>query len=350
MIFLKRLIPKIEQFSKKYFNYNLMNTKESHISIIIPCYNIETHIERCINSVLSQSKSDFELLLIDDGSTDQTLAILHKFEKQDERINVFSHKNQGVSFTRNRGIALANADWIMFIDGDDYLKVDFLEQHLNYASSTVWPISGMVNVNGNSKVNSVYFQNLLELFPAQKIKKSEVLKILKYYSLSSPCCRVYSKKIVEGHKIKFNENVSYQEDLLFNLDYLNYVKEVQLIDYFGYFYVQHEGSSSLKFHKNFGYNTELFEKLVRLIQNKEDEIIVHEFIFQTFMKRIANIFHRDSNFGKKQVKSALKNVLEDSYFSIIRSYIHQSSVNFLLKKLLFFKSTTGLYFYFRLKY
>ncbi len=317
------------------------------ISIIIPCYNIEKHIEKCIDSVLNQTFSDFELLLLDDGSTDQTLAILKKCENKDQRIKVFTHANQGVSYTRNKGVELSVAEFIMFIDGDDYVKADFLEQHFQYASPEVWPISGMVNVTNEISEDNVYFKKLLGLFPNYVIKQEDILKVLQYYSFSSPCCRVYSKKILNELQIKFNEEVSYQEDLLFNLDYVRFIKSVQLINYYGYFYVQHDQSSSLKFHENFGYNKELFGKLVSLIKNKQDHYIVHEFIFQTFMKRISNIFHKDSGYTKEQIMNELKVVFNDQYFTLIRPYIYHSKVNRVLKNLLFLKSKNLLYYYYK---
>lgn len=319
------------------------------VSIIIPFYNIEKHIKKCVDSILCQTFTDFELLLINDGSTDQTLPILREYEKQDRRVKIFTHPNRGVSYTRNRGIELAVSDYIMFIDGDDYVKTDFLEEHLKYAAPGVWPISGMVYVKNEVIENSIYFEKLLEFFPDHQISKEMILKVLQYYSLSSPCSRVYSKRIVDDYQIKFNENVSYQEDLLFNLEYIEYINYVQLIDYYGYYYVQHNNSSSLKYHDNFNYSLELFDKIVKMIRNQDDKKIVDEFIFHTYMKKISNIFHNDAPYTKSQISFELKNIFNDNYFNSIRFYILKSPINLLLKTLLYFKKRDLLYYYFKIR-
>lgn len=101
------------------------------ISIIVPIYNIEAYIEKCIRSILNQTYSDFELLLINDGSTDSSYEICKKLEKQDLRIKVFTQKNSGVSATRNRGLELASGDYITFVDGDDWIAPHYLETLLN---------------------------------------------------------------------------------------------------------------------------------------------------------------------------------------------------------------------------
>ena len=100
------------------------------VSIIIPCYNIAQHLPTCIQSVLLQTFTDFELLLINDGSTDTTLQICEQFAANDSRIKVFTHQNKGVSYTRNRGIKEAKGEYIMFVDGDDYVERDYIEKHL----------------------------------------------------------------------------------------------------------------------------------------------------------------------------------------------------------------------------
>ena len=91
------------------------------ISIIVPIYNAEQYLHRCIDSILAQSYIDFELLLIDDGSPDNCGAICDEYANQDSRVHVFHKENEGVSSARNLGMAHAQGDWITFIDADDYV-------------------------------------------------------------------------------------------------------------------------------------------------------------------------------------------------------------------------------------
>lgn len=106
------------------------------ISIIVPVYNVEKYLENCINTILKQSFTDFELLLIDDGSTDASSGICDRYQEQDARIRVRHQSNQGVSAARNLGLSLAQGDYIYFVDSDDYLHERLLEQLYGLAEET----------------------------------------------------------------------------------------------------------------------------------------------------------------------------------------------------------------------
>ena len=101
------------------------------ISLILPVYNVEKYLERCLNSILSQTYSNFELIIIDDGSTDNCPQIINKYEKNDSRIKVFRQENKGLSAARNEGLKKANGEYIGFIDSDDYISKYYLEYLLN---------------------------------------------------------------------------------------------------------------------------------------------------------------------------------------------------------------------------
>lgn len=320
------------------------------VSVIIPCYNISNYIAKCVESILVQSVSDFELLLLDDGSTDGTLNILQRFADTDERIRIFSHENKGVSYTRNRGISEAKAEWIIFIDGDDYLKHDFLEQHIKFAGEGIWPISGMINVHHEIMKENQYFKRLLNLYPQRIIPIEEVLSVLQYYSLSSPCCRLYSANVIAQNHLRFNEEVSYQEDLMFNLSYINHIHHIVLIDYFGYFYIQHGDSSSSKYHANFDYNDDLFEKLSGWVRNSGDKMVVDEFILNTILKRLSNIFHKDSIQTGREKISQIRKIFNNRYFESARGFIKISALNPLLKIILYYRVVYAMYFYFQKRF
>lgn len=115
---------------------NEINPQMSTVSIIVPIYNEEEHLERCIESVLNQVYTNFELLLIDDGSTDNTGEICDKYVLKDSRIRVFHRENGGVSKARNFGISQAIGEWVMFLDSDDYLFDNALSVLINQALKT----------------------------------------------------------------------------------------------------------------------------------------------------------------------------------------------------------------------
>lgn len=103
-----------------------MSENPFKISVIVPVYNVEKYLSRCIDSILSQTFTDFELLLVDDGSTDKSGEICDEYAKTDARIKVFHTENRGVSAARNLGIKEASADWISFVDSDDWVEDKYL--------------------------------------------------------------------------------------------------------------------------------------------------------------------------------------------------------------------------------
>lgn len=101
------------------------------VSVIVPVFNVANYLERCIDSILNQSYSDLELILVNDGSTDGSYEICKKYEAKDSRVKLISQKNQGVSVARNVGLEIATGDWISFVDSDDYLDLDFYDVLMN---------------------------------------------------------------------------------------------------------------------------------------------------------------------------------------------------------------------------
>ena len=105
-----------------------MKTEKPLVSFIIPIYNVAPYLEKCIMSVLNQSFENYEIIAVNDGSTDNSGEILEKFGKEDVRVHVITKKNGGVSSARNAGIAAAKGTWLYFVDGDDFLLPDILQK------------------------------------------------------------------------------------------------------------------------------------------------------------------------------------------------------------------------------
>ncbi|WP_294485155.1 glycosyltransferase [uncultured Mailhella sp.] len=132
------------------------------ISVIIPVYNVEKYIDRCLNSVLNQSFNDIEIICIDDGSTDSSLSILHRYAAKDERIRIFTQRNRGASAARNAGLDAANGQWISFVDSDDEIHPDMyktLLAHTGYEDAVYFSAEEFIRDGNNLKnVSSDYFK------------------------------------------------------------------------------------------------------------------------------------------------------------------------------------------------
>ena len=319
------------------------------ISVIIPCFNIEQHLSKCIDSVLNQTYRDFELLLIDDGSTDTTLQICKLFQSKDDRIKVFTQPNKGVSCARNRGIAESQADFIMFIDGDDFIKPDYIDMHLANFTIGIQPISGFTHLKSDQAIENRKFKNALNYFNSTFVQPSGYVKLLGFDALGSPCLRVYEKKIIDQNQLRFDENLTYQEDLLFNLSYLKYVSQIHLLNYFGYFYVEHAVSSTTKFHKNFCSTEIIFNYLHQMIRSSDDELVVKEFIFQTVIRKIANVFHRSSTKTISEKQYEISQMFSSEYFNFTHDHLFRTNINIVLKTILKLKSVGLIFLYYKFK-
>lgn len=121
------------------------------ISVIVPVYNVEKYLRRCIDSILAQTFTDFELLLIDDGSKDNSGDICDGYAMKDERVRVFHKKNGGVSSARNLGLDNAKGEWVSFVDADDYLDNCYYNNFLSFHDISDIVFTGFIIIKGNKK-------------------------------------------------------------------------------------------------------------------------------------------------------------------------------------------------------
>lgn len=132
------------------------------VSVIIPVYNVEKYLKQCLDSIIHQTLKDIEIICINDGSTDKSLEVLRKYEKQDKRIKVLSQKNSNAGAVRNKGIGLAKGEYLSFLDGDDFFDLHMLEEMynkaINYQSDIV--ICGWYNYNNVTKKKNVHLPNI----------------------------------------------------------------------------------------------------------------------------------------------------------------------------------------------
>lgn len=193
------------------------------ISVIVPVYNTEKYLRRCIDSILAQTFTDFELLIIDDGSTDDSPAICDEYASKDARIRVFHKENGGVSSTRNVGLNNARGEWICFVDGDDYI-CDYLHLIKDYNKydliTGAYKEFGAYNNYNGVECNKEYnltenASELLDFSPSDRTKTPYL----------SCCMHLFKKEIIDKHVIRFNENLKIGEDTIFVTLYATYCKK-----------------------------------------------------------------------------------------------------------------------------
>lgn len=191
------------------------------ITVIIPAYNAEKTIKRCVNSVLGQSLTNIEIIIVNDGSTDMTTQILDDLSMNDSRLIVVNQKNGGVSKARNVGITMATAEWIYFIDSDDWIEPDYLSNFLKDSGNSELIIQGFTKEFDDGSKQNVIFDN------ADNISSSEIIKLLQYKRNAHNGYlwhKLFRKDIISNANIKFREDSSFAEDGLFFFEYMKHVQ------------------------------------------------------------------------------------------------------------------------------
>lgn len=191
------------------------------ISIIVPIYNVEKYLHQCLDSILAQRNTDFELLLIDDGSLDKSGQICEEYALEDSRIRVFHKDNGGVSSARNFGLENAKGEWVTFIDSDDWVDEDYLA---NFAMDSDLCVQGFFS--GELKIG---YENVV-------VKKHVGAFYLKHSYVAGPYCKLFKMDIVRKYQLRFDDQLSYGEDILFLMEYAKYSRSMSVVKSVGYHY------------------------------------------------------------------------------------------------------------------
>lgn len=213
------------------------------ISVIVPVYNVEKYLSYCIESILAQTYTNFELLLVDDGSKDQSGYICDEYAKKDGRIKVFHIKNSGVSVARNTGLNEATGMWVCFVDSDDWLDKDYLDG-FNYDTSSDLLLQGFKRQYGQEVLKvSFEAEKYTGVRVVEKIVELERKEILIF---RPPWAKLFKKKIIDDCCLKFDPAISIGEDFLFVLYYVLHTESVCISSKCGYNYRIISGSLTFK--------------------------------------------------------------------------------------------------------
>lgn len=295
---------------------------EELISVIIPVYNVENYIEKCLETLINQTYKKLEIILIDDGSSDNSGNICDKYQKEDSRIKVIHKKNEGASEARNVGIEQATGKYLAFVDADDYIDYTMLEKMYNQIKQD----NAQIVFCGYSRINDIGIEkeNFLDI---EKYPKDKTI----LYSLigalpndkndiiigTSVWICLYDLNIIKSNNIFFKSQKIYMsEDILFQIEYLEHVKKVGLIKEPLYKYRYNENSLSTKYKKDrFEKQKVLYREEKRVLEekgiyNKE----VQTRLDRTFLMKIKSCIKGEVKMNNDKTKnkiSNIKNMLND---------------------------------------
>ena len=214
----------------------------SKVSIIVPVYNGEKVLQRCVDSILTQDYKDIEVILVDDGSKDTSFKIISEYAQKDNRVVPVHKNNGGVSSTRNKALSMASGDYIQFLDVDDWLPFDSTKQLVrameeNDAQMVIGDFYRVVD-DTISKKGSIKDDGLISR--NEYADKMMLTPADFYYGVLWN--KLYRKDIIDKYNIRMDENISYCEDTIFNLEYLLHVDNIYVLKVPVYYYVKTEGS------------------------------------------------------------------------------------------------------------
>ncbi len=283
-----------------------MNTEQHKVSIIIPIYNAEKTLVKCLESVVNQTYKNIEIILINDGSSDKSEAICKDYLEKDTRIIYIKQENKGIGFTRNKGISLSTSDYICFVDSDDWVEDNYVELLIN----------NLVKYDADISIGEVNYVFTVEDYlkkPKQLNEKIELLKseeALKLIFLdkelkSFPWMKIFKKSLFKN--IKYPENITHFEDLATNYKIFSVANKIVRSNQKIYNYVYFQNSNS----------------------NSKEILRQYEFIIT---KNEMFLFSKNYKFDSKTEKKILKNTLSDCFYSI-KKIIRQININFLPKEL-----------------
>lgn len=247
-------------------------------SIIIPIYNAELYLRRTLASVSGQSFTDFEAILINDGSTDRSLDICQEFVHEDKRFKVIDVENGGVSKARNLGLQEAQGEYICFLDADDRVLPDWLKNYVTEANVDLL-CQGHIIVSDTIEARAFADSKITEHLT------EAMIEMQKLDLLSPPWSKCYKAEIIKQYGLRFLENCYLFEDLIFSLQYFQHIHSVKLIKYAGYEY-QREFSVLTKRYNNpldmLSWSQKVVEEALRTVGNSRDSVLYQSVLISQY--------------------------------------------------------------------
>jgi len=252
------------------------------VSVIVPVYNVEPYLKRCVDSIRRQTYENLEIILVDDGSPDRCGQMCDEFAQEDERIKVIHKENGGLGYARNSGLEVTTGEYVTFIDSDDWISDTHIENLYKeakaYGADLVIGGHTSVNIEGQQqecqatlsqtcyKEKKIIQEILLPLIGADPNYPNDI------QVNSSSCMNLYAVAVIRKYDLKFvSERIVVAEDLFFNIDYLYHARCVKVSDEAGYYYYQNDESISRM------YQRERFRRTVNYYYALKEKAAVYDF-------------------------------------------------------------------------
>ena len=309
----------------------------AYISVIIPVFNAAQYISRCVDSILKQSLIDFELILVNDGSSDGSLAMCEECAGKDSRLIVVDKPNGGASSARNVGIDRSKGDYICFVDADDYVNEHYLQslyEDMCLDKEIDLVMHGMIRAKGENNLPISF-----EKSETYILEDGAFFNDVNLFKFCGPCCKLFKKSIITKHSIRFNENICFSEDFDFLANYLIYCNKIRVSDRRNYVYISYEDSVSTRiypFDREYTGLSCLYNSLSNLKSKFQDQALygqVKKYIAYYVSRVLTSVYEPPRPERAVRLKN-LKSINKD-FIQLYRDYFVPPTMNNRIFKFLY---------------
>ena len=294
------------------------------ISVLMPVYNSEKFLEETVQTVINQSYTNWELILVDDGSTDNSKKLCDELRKKENRIKFIDKKNTGVSDTRNVALKNAKGQYVVFVDSDDLIHEDYLKILINSIEKNNSDIS-VCNfierkISNTGKVEDITREFYLKEVMEMSEMKDYIMDFGNSGLLNPLWNKIYKREIIENNNITFDEKVETGEDFIFNLQYFRKVKKISFIKDSLYYYIRRNNNSiTYKYIENMyekGWEIHwLLEGFLKDMgfYNEENAYVLYGNHLTGVFSAFLNLYHDHCKLTSKEKRSYIKKIISKSY-------------------------------------
>lgn len=295
------------------------------ISIIVPVYNAEKYLSRCVDSIMTQTFHNWELLLVDDGSIDKSGEICAQYATKDKRIQVFHKENGGVSSARNIGLDHAKGEWITFVDADDFIRESYLAHLLEHAQKQIDLVISYAEIHNSDDV-------LKESYPSKLVDETNFESMFIENDMNwhtSPWSKLYKRSIIEEHHLSFCEGMHIGEDAVFLYSYMLCSNRIYISSDTDYCYFAYASGSLTKRINSLASETLAYNKIREIVESlilkksiKNSTALKNlNWLIASYQRRILNALYHNKVQRQKRLA-----ILSDMDWNYYIKYISSNSL------------------------
>lgn len=282
---------------------------QSLISVIVPVYNVEKYLNRCVESIVNQTYENLEIILVDDGSTDNCPEICEEWAEKDNRIKVVHKQNGGLSSARNAGMDIMHGEYVLFIDSDDYIDLKMAEEMYKKISKDDYDVCLCNSNSVDNDYNIIYTsQNKSVIFEGKDIIYNFLSAAV--FDSFSVCDKMYKVSVLKNNNLRFDETIKWGEDYPFNYHCFKVINKLISVENAYYYYlISREGS--ITYNVTYG-SVNRWKNIKMVLEAEKDNSVNYEIVLKKYASELLCILRellRDGN--RELIKENYKTIIDE---------------------------------------